>query len=424
MKILFAVLALILISSSANAENWPRFRGPNGSGLALDANIPAEWTTENTRWKLDLTIDGHGSPVIWEDRIFLLGAHTPTPPATKKPGKKAKPPMPLDRVPMCLSTKDGSILWEHTIEAGAFNGHRFNSAGSSTAAVDDDQVVFTWATTAALTMASYSHDGELQWMTDLGPVVGGHGYGGSPILLGDLVILNNDQEKTNTGNLLAVDANTGEVRWTVPRISQRISYSVPCLYKGQLIFTNWQHGFTAIDPKTGEVTAELSVFDTETNERAISSPIVVGDLVIGTCGFTANPKHCVALRLTDAGEFEEVWRIERNVPHIPSLIAVGERLFLIDDAGIVTVVEAKTGEEIYKARTPEVEGSIFGSPVSDGEKIFFADESGNVHAISATGDALVVLARNRLDDLCRSTPAIVDGAIYVRTEKTLRAISN
>jgi len=170
------------------------------------------------------------------------------------------------------------------------------------------------------------------------------------------------------------------------------------------------------------VTAELSVFDTTTNERAISSPIVAGDLVIGTCGFTANPKHCVALRLNEAGEFEEVWRIERNVPHIPSLIAIGERVFLIDDAGIVTVVERATGKELYKARTPGVEGSIFGSPVSDGEKIFFADESGNVHVLSATSDALEVLGKNRLGELCRSTPAIAGDTLYVRTEKTLRAI--
>jgi len=99
------------------------------------------------------------------------------------------------------------------------------------------------------------------------------------------------------------------VKWTVERHSQRISYSVPCVLESDgrqlLAFVNWQHGFTMVDPKDGSVVAEKSVFNTDTNERAISSPVVYKDLVIGTCGFTANPKHCVAIRLK-GGELEEV----------------------------------------------------------------------------------------------------------------------
>lgn len=425
--------SLLLVScvtpTRASAE-WSRFRGPNGSGVAEGASLPVEWGDGNQLWSVEIPGQGHGSPVVSKGRVYLLSAvseeSSPTAaPKAAKGGKKAdkgKSATAYRWQTLCLDAETGKTIWSRSFDQGNFKGHKFNSAASSTAAVDEDQVVFAWGPAEQLTVVSLGLDGELQWEADLGPVVGGHGFGGSPILVGDRVILNNDQEKQN-GNLLALDAKTGKVEWTVARRSERISYSVPCLYevgeKELLVFTNWQHGFTAIDPATGKVVAEKSVFFLETNERAISSPIVTNGLVIGTCGFTANPKHCVAMKL-EGGEWQEVWRIERNVPHIPSVIAVGEYAYLIDDSGIGTCVEAKTGKEIWKKRLPGIEGSIFGSPVSDGERIFFADESGNVHVIAASPE-FQSLGMNRLGELCRTTPAIANDTIYVRTETKLRA---
>lgn len=434
MRFLAVTFFLLLANTSfpqpggAAEPNWPRLRGPNGQGLAADFLIPATWSEDSFRWRVDLPGIGNGSPVVWGDRLFILAA-SESAPAVK--GKKAKgkardtpPAKPQQWVPLCLSTKDGSILWKHEFTEGSFKGHKFNSPASTTPAVDAERVIFTWGTKDKLTMVAFSHGGEKLWESDLGPVNGGHGFGASPMLLGDLVILNNDQEK-QAGNLMAVDADTGKVKWTVERRSQRISYSVPCLFeangKEMLMFTNWQHGFTAIDPTDGSVVAEISVFNTETNERAISSPTVYQDLVIGTCGFTANPKHCVAVRMNEQNELEEVWRIERNVPHIPSVLVVGDRCFLWDDAGIVTCVRAATGEEIWKGRVPGIEGACMGSPVSDGEKIFCADVEGNIHVI-AVADELKPLGKNRLDDTCRSTPAFGDGALFVRTYGKLVAI--
>jgi outer membrane protein assembly factor BamB len=431
-RVLIIFAAAGLMVRAASAENWPRFRGVNGSGVATAANIPAEWSDSNFRWKIDLPGIGHGSPVVWGERIFLLAASEPPPKPKKGKGNNkvaSQKSVALEKaqswIPLCVSTKDGSILWQQEIVAvdQKHQGHRFNSPASTTPAVDDKRVVFSWGTPEKLSMAAFSHAGEKLWQADLGPVSGGHGFAASPMLFGELVILNNDQEKGG-GNLLALDANTGEVKWTVERHSQRISYSVPCVLESDgrqlLAFVNWQHGFTMVDPKDGSVVAEKSVFNTDTNERAISSPVVYKDLVIGTCGFTANPKHCVAMRLK-GGELEEVWRIERNVPHIPSLIVVGDKAYLWDDAGIVTCVKAATGEEVWKGRVPGVEGACFGSPVSDGEKIFCADESGNIHVI-AVADEMKRLATNPLGELCRTTPAIGEGAMFVRTYGKLFAV--
>ena len=424
MKYLFACLLLCSVTVHADDPRWARFRGPNGSGTDSSIPIPTKWTGENVEWKSEIPGKGHGSPVIWGDRIFLLTAIADKSSVSnaKPAGKKRKgaPPVPYHWVALAVSRKDGTILWQKEFEAKKFKGHRFNSPASSTAAVDADQVVFSWGTAEQLTLVSLTHDGELQWEKDMGPVSGGHGFGASPILYKDLVILNNDQEKGN-GNLFALHAGTGEMAWVVDRKSQRISYSVPCVYRDHLVFVNWQHGFTAIDPATGKVVDDKSVFNTKTNERAISSPVVAGDLVIGTCGFTANPKHCIAMKLDD-GKWEEIWRIEKNVPHIPSVIALGEMTFLWDDSGIVTCVESATGKELWKERIPNVQGKCFGSPVSDGKHIFCADESGNVHVITASED-FQYLASNALGEPCKTTPAIADGKLYIRTETTLHAIA-
>lgn len=432
LAISFAALSFLGSSAVRAGSDWPRFRGPNGSGVAEGAEVPTQLGPATQAWSVEIPGTGHGSPVLFGDRIFLLGAEageTAAPPAGAGKGKakgkgkgKGGGAKPYRWLALCLDRKTGETLWAKRFDQRVFKGHRFNSAASSTPAVDADRVVFSWGTADQLTVVSLSHEGEIQWQEDLGPVVGGHGFGGSPILYRDLVVINNDQEKRN-GSLLALDAATGEVRWTVDRRSERISYSVPCVYEADgkewLVFTNWQHGFTAIDPVDGSVHAEKSVFYLETNERAISSPVVAKGLVIGTCGFTANPKHCVAMRLS-GGEWEEVWRIERSVPHIPSVIAVGDHTYLIDDAGIGTCVETATGKEVWRERIPGVEGSVFGSPVSDGKNLFFADESGNVHVVAASPEFNPV-ATNRLGELCRTTPAIAGGTIYVRTETRLGA---
>lgn len=439
MRVASITLALFFsLLAEATDSQWNRFRGPNGSGVDSSSVLPVQWTESNLAWKTRIPGKGHGSPIIWGDRIFLLSADA-LPQETGKdeagPGRggaeqkgkarkkgkaKGQPALPYRWIAMAISREDGEILWEKSFNPRKFKGHRFNSPASSTAAADEDQVVFSWGTADELTLVSLSHDGDLQWERNMGPVVGGHGFGGSPIIHGDLVVLNNDQEKEN-GNLFALDAKTGDLVWTTPRRSQRISYSVPCVYRDKLVFVNWQHGFTAINPADGSVFAEKSVFNTETNERAISSPIVVGDRVIGTCGFTANPKHCVAMKL-EGDEWKEIWRIERNVPHIPCVIATGDLVFLWDDSGIATCVRAASGEIVWRERLPNMEGTCFGSPVSDGRSIFCADESGNIHVIAAS-EEFSYLAFNRLGEPCKTTPAIAGGRLYIRTETSLRCIA-
>jgi outer membrane protein assembly factor BamB len=281
-----------------------------------------------------------------------------------------------------------------------------------------------------ITLVALDHAGQPAWERDLGPFPGDHGFAASPIVLGDIVVLGNDQERDSS--LIAVDRRTGETRWQVPRRSQRATYSTPCVFappgrQPELIFTNWRHGITAINPESGAVSWEIPVFDQSQQERAIGSPIVAGDLVIATCGFVNNPKHVVAVRVhprgggaeqSDQPQVEEVWRLERAVPHIPTPLAVGERVYLWSDAGIVTCCELETGRRIWQRR---VGGNFCGSPVWVSGRLFCVDDEGTVVVLAAS-DEFKVLARNPLGEPCHSTPAMANGRMYIRTERTLHAI--
>ena len=178
-----AVVTLVL-PAVVHASEWTRFRGPNGSGVA-EAEIPTEWKEGDFNWKVKLPGVGHGSPVVWGDRIFLLCGEEET----------------GTRIPTCVSAKDGSILWQKRFEASGKKSkrHRFNSVASTTPAVDEEQVYFSWGDKDRLTMIAMTHEGDPVWEKDLGTVQGGHGFGSSPMVYGGLVVLNNDQEGVENG---------------------------------------------------------------------------------------------------------------------------------------------------------------------------------------------------------------------------------
>lgn len=394
---------VLFFGAAALGQEWPRFRGANGVGVS-DAKIPAKWTEKNFVWKTDLPGVGHGSPVVWGDRVFLLCGDEAT----------------AARVAVCVDAADGSLVWKREFEALKHRHHKFNSVASTTPATDGDCVVFSWGTTEKLTLVAFDHDGKKLWESDLGPVKGGHGFGASPVIHGDLVVINNDQD--GESSLIAVNRKTGKLVWKLPRQSERLSYSCPAAFRQPdgseaLVFTNWRHGITAVDPADGRVIWEKSVFNQVKKERAIGSPVVAGDLLIGTCGFVQNPKHVVALRL-GTEDVEEVWRIEEAVPHIPTPLVVGKRIFLWEDKGTVTCADHATGRVIWRER---VSSATFSSPVCADGKIFSIDRNGMVTVIAAA-DEFRKLAENDLDVTCHATPAISGGTMFVRTYETLLAI--
>ena len=412
LRFLFSV-GLLSVSGSlfCLAENWPRFRGNNGDGYS-DQKIPPVWNESDYRWSLPLKESGHGSPVVWNQRVFLNSS-----------AKKGN-----TRSVICVNSSSGSVEWSRNYVSKTHKTHRFNSFASSTPAVDSRHVYSVWGHSTELMVSAHNHQGELIWEKDLGGVKGGHGFGVSPIVHGDLLIVPNDQEKGG-GALYGLDSSTGEIRWKVPRASKRLTYSTPCTFtsakgKTELIFTNWWLGFTSLEPKTGKQLWELSVFGRPHSERAISSPIVAGDLVLGVCGFTTLDKHLVAIRpasVSKDGKAREIWRMEETMPHIPTPLLSKNRLYLWADNGVITCLRPQTGEKIWKARIEGVKDTFFGSPVLAGNTIFCVSAYGQVVAI-ADRDEFNQLGVTDLSVVCRSTPALANGDLYLRTADSLLCI--
>lgn len=412
MNRLFIIVGLLVFFSSSQAlENWPRFRGNNGDGYA-SCKIPSSWQKSSYRWSLPLSDQGHGSPSVWGKRVFIN--------SSTDQGRT--------RRILCVNATTGKEEWTRSYPAQTHKTHRFNSFASSTPALDASHVYSVWGHATQLMVTAHSHNGKLIWEKDLGGVNGGHGFAVSPIVFEDLLIVPNDQEKGG-GSHYGLDCKTGEIRWQMPRASKRLTYSTPCVFtspkgKSEIIFTNWWLGFTSLEPHTGKQLWELSVFGRPHSERAISSPIVAGDLVLGVCGFTTLNKHLVAIRpasVSQNGKAEEVWRFEETMPHIPSPLLSGNRLYLWADSGVITCLRPQTGEQVWKARVKGVRDTFFGSPVRAGNKIFCVSAHGDVVSI-ADSDQFKQLGKSDLEEVCRSTPAMANGDLYLRTAERLICI--
>jgi outer membrane protein assembly factor BamB len=404
---LTVILFFNLVPLAYSDNVWTRFRGPNGSGVS-DTQIPSQWDEESYRYKIKLPGTGIGSPVIWDNKIYLLTAD-------EESGT---------RTVLCINEQTGKILWKKDFEAAASNHHSLNSMASTTGAVDENGVFFTWGNKEELAIAGLDHDGNVLWKVSREPIVEGHGFGSSPILYNNLVILANDH--IENGNLVALDVKTGKLAWEIDRESKRITFSVPCLYTDkdnnrQLLFVNWIHGMTGVNPESGKVLWENRVFPVDKNERAIASPVLAGDLMIGVCGFTNYPKHIVALRLVNNTTTEEVWRIEEEIPHIPTPVVYKDYLFLVEDKGLVSCYTHKDGKKVWSEQLEDYK-IFYGSPVIAGGKVFIISKGGSVAVFNASGE-FKFLARNELGEECKSTPAITEDTMYVRTLTHLFAIN-
>ncbi len=410
-RILNPIVTMLLFMHSVEAcpaQEWTRFRGPNGSGISDATTIPVTWTDETLNWKVELPGAGHGSPVARGQKLFINCA--------SEDGTQ--------RMLQCRDTHTGDLLWSQSFAAEAHKTHKLNSFATSTPAVDADYVYIAWGTPDELVLKALDHRGNEVWTSSgLGGVKGGHGFGASPIVYRDLVVLNNDQD--GDSSLVAVDRRSGELRWQVPRRSQRLSYSTPVVRqradgRDELVFSNWTHGITAIDPDNGNVNWEIDCFPHDTSERTIGSPVLAGDLVIATCAFVNSPKHLVAVHPLTGGAGDrdgldsvtEAWRVDDStVPHIPTMIAYDSRLYAWSDQGILTCYETATGRKVYQKR---IGGKFFSSPVCVNGTLYAIGSDGEV-IVAATGDEFVELGRSSLGESCQSTPAVANGTMFIRT---------
>ncbi len=268
------------------------------------------------------------------------------------------------------------------------------------------------------------HDGQEQWTQDLGDFVSMHGFGTSPMLYKDLVVLPSQQQAIKLGNkkpgksfVVACQRTDGKIRWKTPRDSSVAAYCVPCLYQpkdgdDELIFCSQGHGICSMDPVTGKENWSLKLFEL----RTVASPILVSGLIIGSTGHGAGGNYLVAVQ---PGENpKEVYRITRSAPYVPTPVAKGDMVFLWYDKGIVTCINAPDGKEIWQER---VGGNYSGSPVRVGDRIYCISEDGEV-VVLAADKTFKELHRHQLSEGSYSTPAVAGNRMFLRTFGRLIAI--
>ena len=402
-----ALAILIAASHPSPAQEWTRFRGPNGTGISDAKTIPTKFTEADFNWKTVLPGTGHSSPVLWGDKIFLTSAD--------ENGEKF--------FVLCLNAADGKIIWQKESPLKPHKKHgRYNTLASSTPAVDAERVYICRTEAEHQVLLAFDHQGEKKWERDLGPFAGMHGAGMSPIVYEGKVVLSNEQEAESF--LIALDAKSGELKWKTPRQTgdNETTYSTPCVFQPNgaaptLIFNSENHGISAVAPDTGKVVWEFpGAFD----KRSVSSPVLAGDLIIGSCGSGGGGNFVVAIRPGDAKgkKPEKAYEVRRSAPYVPTSVCVGDWLYLWSDAGVVSRVHAATGEINWQERAG---GNFFSSPVCVDGRIFNVSTTGEVVVIPVS-EKFEVLARNPLGETMHSTPAVSGGRMYFHTLKHLISV--
>jgi outer membrane protein assembly factor BamB len=414
MKVETVVIRLVLLAGclrtaaqQAVGEEWTRFRGPNGTGIAHAPGLPLQWTLKDCLWRVELPGIGHSSPVIWGERLFITSG-------VEKTGV---------RIISCLRTADGRLIWQREFPMQTHPKSPNNSYASATPALDDDHVYVTLATPEHyLAMALRHSDGREVWRNDLGPFDGEHGYGASPIVVGRLVILTNEQN--GPSSIIALDAASGVERWKTPRRTKKAAYSTPCLFEApgappQLIVTSWAHGVSSLDPQTGKPLWELPVF----TYRVVGSPLVASGLIFAGCGGGGAGKPFVVVRPGNPAQGtkpEVVYELPKPAPYVPTPVANGGLVFLFGDQGMVKCLDAASGSERWRQR---VGGSYFGSPVRVDDRIYCISREGELVVLAAT-DKYQLLGRIPLGEPSSSTPAVCKGTMYLRTLSHVMAVGS
>lgn len=352
----FLPIAFLAFALGANAQEWTRFRGPNGSGLG-NAKLPAKLEEKDINWKCKLPGTGHSSPVIWGDRIFV----TTTP--------EARADAEAKRLIVCVGAKDGKIQWQREYATGVYRKHADNSFASPSCTVDADRV-YAWIAgpDKSQLVALAQADGKPTWAVDLGPFVSQHGAGASPVVDKGAVFLQSSQDEPGSF-IAAFEPTTGKQIWRNEIKSGQHSIATPCFFKSNdgvaQVLSVGEGGLAGFDVKTGAKAWDISKF-TASGYRCVASPLVLegSQILIQTGQGQANSEIAV-IRNAASGKPEKAYDIVRVGGYVPTPVAAGDLIFLWKENGTVTCARASDGEQLWSER---VEGPYYSSPICIGGK--------------------------------------------------------
>jgi outer membrane protein assembly factor BamB len=409
------------------------------SGVSNEKNLPTEWSgSQNVLWKTPIPGRGLSSPIVWGNRIFVTtaiegevipGAKAPVHIVTGAGGNKQEFKHPdsfgADRKHtmkvICLDGDSGKILWEQMAYEGPVydDRHRKSSYASPTPATDG-KYVFAYFGSEGL--YAYDFKGRQLWKADLGKIgTVGMGTATSPILYKNLVIVQADSEEGESSFIAAFDKASGKEAWRASRKGIEVSWSTPVIARAgsrdELIAPGNQF-IIAYDPQTGKELWRSKGLES----NAIPTPLVGHGLVIVSAGYPS--KRVLAIKLggqDDVSKTQVAWSYDKGTAYVPSPILYGDYVYLTTDKGLITCLDAKTGELKYQGGRPPIPATFTGSLVAFEGKLLQVNDDGDAFLIQA-GPEHKVLKQNSLGEAVYSTPAIAGGRIYIRGAQNLYAI--
>jgi outer membrane protein assembly factor BamB len=447
---------------------WPQWRGPQFNGVAPIGNPPIEWSEDhNVAWKVEIPGGGYSSPIIWEDKIFLLTA-VPVPDAAAaeatepgvpsaidaavstvvgdasggdvpfEPGaadggveqrgqrqrgrRQAAAPPSMDFSVMALDRADGSVLWRTVARHETpHQGKQTNNSWASGSAITDGEHVFAFFGSRGL--YAYDMDGTPVWDVDFGQmrIRGGFGEGATPVLHGDKLVVVWDHQGDSF--IAALDKSSGTELWRQAR-NEPDTWATPLVVdtggRTQVI-TSGERRTYGYDLEDGEPIWEgpgLTV-------NPIPSPVYADGIVYLTSGYRGEALR--AVRLADAegnidGSPAILWEHNRDTPYVPSpLLYEGTLYFLKSNSPILTAIDVANGRPYYGPQRLEGLQEIYSSPVGAAGRVYFVGRDGGALVIENGGE-FNVLATNSLDDGFEASPAVVGDELYLRGRRFLYRI--
>ena len=434
-----ALVAGVLVSSSlpggSDANDWTGFRGADGSGIARSGPGPAADLDidRNLLWKTKVEGRGHSSPVISGGRVFLTTAITGhVIPGAAAPdhtfgGQPFRHPQATDgnrhhtMKVLALDADTGKPLWSHTAYAGRVydDRHSESSYASPTPATDGVQV---YAYFGSEGVYAYTVLGAPVWQKNIGDIkTVGLGVGTSPVLVGGLLIIQADEDSGDDSFIVALDALTGEEVWKRKRPVQA-SWTTPIVveHNGQSqLLTSGNEFVISYDPADGrELWRARGLLN-----NAVHLPMTVGDLAVFSSGFPG--KLVFAIRLDSRGDLTgsdaRVWTYRKGTGYVPSNLLYDGLLYLTNDGGVITCLDARTGKVVYEGGRLPIRGRYSASMVGGGGRILMANTDGDI-AIMRAGRTHEVLGSFSLGESVWATPAIVGDRLYIRSREHLFAL--
>jgi outer membrane protein assembly factor BamB len=407
-----------LLTWTATAGNWPAWRGPEGTGVATENNVPLHWSTnENVRWRVSLPERGNSTPIVWGKRVFV----------TQAVGQR--------RTLMCFDRVNGKLLWQQgPTHAEKESTHETNPLGSSSPVTDGKRVI-AWFGSAGL--FCYDLEGKELWHRDLGPQRHVWGWGSSPILHDDLCVLNFGPGVPSF--LLAVNKQTGHTVWQVNEPNADSgetkpgqdkpawvgSWSTPVVIKAgrrEELILNWPKRVVAFEPKTGKELWTCSGL----NPLAYTSSLYdTGEnIVVAMGGFMGMSLAVKAGGDGDVTESRRLWHHPKTKQRIGSGVIHGGHIYILNDPGVAECFELKTGKLVWEERLkgPAAKSDNWSSLVLAADKLYAINQGGDAFVLRAS-PKFEVLATNSLGETTIASIAPSTGELFIRTHKALWCIS-